>query len=220
MCLVVPRVIRLRFRCCLCFFVTAPAFSIYCSFIATDDPGNLRNIVSVAIMVLLFFAMLIFLLLYHRHSWARLSCFVLFCIVVVVAPLVVVNPVSERCFFPGYALEMLVACILWDNIIKDESLHVFLLTAGLLFAVLTSNLSIYHEIHESEQERMYLFARAIDEGWEDIKLMPYPNPPYVYGGEPVSNYWKNIMKEYYGLPSDIEIQYKTLVPMVVPAQQG
>lgn len=201
-------------------FACALVFSIYCSFIAMGDPGYIRNSISVVIMSLVFCAMVVLLLLFCRHSWARLSLFVLFCIVVVVAPLVAVNPVSERCFFPGYALEMLVVCTLWDNLVKDETIQVSLLVAGILFAVLTSNLSIYHEIHEAEQERLHLFEWAIDEGWKDIKLMPYPNSSYVHVSEPESNYWKNIMKEYYGLPSDIKIRYKTLVPMVVPAQQA
>lgn len=190
------------------FFVCALTFSVYCSFIALDNPGHLRNLISLVMMSLLFCSMLVLLLIFRKYPWARFSLFVLLCIVVVVAPLIVVNPVSERCFFPGYALEMLVVCIIWDNIVRDESLQASLLVAGVLFAVLTSNLSIYHEVHEAEQERMQLFERAIDEGWTNLDLMPYPNSSYIHVSEPESDYWKDNMKEYYGVPSNVEIQYK------------
>lgn len=185
----------------------ALACSIYCSFIAQTTAGDLRNTL-VAISMFGMLAALIWLgvskcCTYSGKLWLTL----ILAIVILIAPLAIVNPIGPRNFFLPYVLECVFACLLWTWIVKDQTLlSTLLLIAVLLFSYLNL-LSIFSEVHTADVKRNELVREAVQNGEKSVAVKALPHDNYLQVPNPKEGTWEYRYKLFYGIPDEFEIEF-------------
>jgi hypothetical protein len=134
-------------------------------------------------------------------------------LVVLIGPLLFVNPIGPRCFYPSYLL-LLVAVSLVAREVRERlevvgrpafSLPLHVASA----AVMVLMFVVYATISHALDRRLDGIHRAVDAGREHVQISPLPYPYYVHNGDPFFSVLSKRFKEYYGLPN-------TLVVKLVP----
>lgn len=126
-------------------------------------------------------------------------------IVVLLAPLFVVNPIGPRCFLPIYCL-FIVLLLCFVDVEKTVVYFkdIILLSTVVSYIFL---LSIYTYIHvKSEQRIQYIYECIDSESVIKVKALPYSG--YVWTGDPNEPIWAERFKLYYDIPEEVEIKVK------------
>lgn len=130
----------------------------------------------------------------------------------VAAPLFVVNPVGERCFFITYVffimlfLELLAA-------MKIECIVLFLhgnmfrnFCAGAAIVGMAFYINIFSSVYQRDQERLAHVQEQVENGATSAELLYLPYESYLWTATPTAEPWLERYKLFYGLPADLELK--------------
>lgn len=140
------------------------------------------------------------------------TLFVLFSVPVLIAPLLVVNPIGPRCFFPPYFLCIVLCVCLYDYAAKAvKTEKAFECAAGTAFAAVGAAmfvfmLSIYAPIHKYDIKRNEYAVMQSELGYEKITVCKLPYTSYVWTGDPSHAPWDERYKLFYGVNADAELE--------------
>lgn len=139
--------------------------------------------------------------------------FPLFCVPVISAPLLVVNPIGPRCFFPAYALLMMFAAELFDCALplisaadaefKHAERGLTCAAAGIMIFYLT----VFSSIHSYDVKRNEFAKLQSDNGEKTVVICELPNSPYLWTSEPKKEPWAKRYKLFYGLKEDVNFRF-------------
>lgn len=133
-------------------------------------------------------------------------------ILCVTAPLLVVNPIGERCFFATYILFILLLLELGTqlegNTVSDilngkllRQICISISVAGLAFY-----LNIFTSIHQADCDRLERIRQQVADGKTSVEILYLPYEEYVWTATPTEEAWAERYKLFYGLPEDLELK--------------
>ena len=168
--------------------------------------------IPVAIAVLYVLSILIMVLCFVEKGRRFRMLLPLYCAVVSLVPLLVVDPIGPRCVFIGYLLMIVFAVDLFGyarkQILPQEMWLSRLLglaaAAQLLFLA-----HIFYPIHYYDALRVDYIRTQVAEGKTEVQMCDLPNREYVWDGTPAGESWINKYKLFYDLPEDLQI---TVIP--------
>lgn len=141
------------------------------------------------------------------------SLFLLGGIPVLMAPLLVVNPIGPRCFFPPYFVGI-VFCVFIFNYIADIAplgeLKLRKFTAAFSAvgaAMLVFMLCIYIPIHSCDIKRNEYAVKQAEAGCKTVKLCKLPHGSYVWTGEPDKEPWSTRYKLFHGIDGNVTFEF-------------
>ncbi len=126
-------------------------------------------------------------------------------IVVLAAPLLIVNPIGPRCFFPTYILFVLIVCELLDIAIEKEYTFVneILCMISLIFCVFI--MFIYGYCFKIETERInYINNHKLE---MELTLPKIPFVKYMQVPNPGNEVFIHRFKLFYGLNTNAELNF-------------
>lgn len=132
--------------------------------------------------------------------------------IVILAPLLVVNPIGPRCIFPAYFLEMVFCIDLYSysaskiksaDKIKKATKGLFGIVAVALFAFY---LSIYGSIFYYDNKRDEYIENQLADNQSVITICELPHSSYVWYGNPKKEIWVNRFKSFHGIDENTELK--------------
>ena len=126
-----------------------------------------------------------------------------------IAPLLVVSPISSRCFFASYVMLIYLAMELYslfDEDIKEQlakisNASVIVVAVGLLFLFY-----IYGTIAVNNQERLEKVKKEAETATsETVELESLPYKHYLWGSDIPNAYWSSNFKAYYGIDENVNV---------------
>ena len=155
-------------------------------------------------------------ILFHgirNESLKNKALFVYICIPFSAAPLMVVNPVGPRCFFPHCfmltAVSVTVLVYLLDELKPSgevrKKLGAFFAAAGVVaFSFL---LGVYGVIHAYDKTRNEFAKKQADEGFKTVVVYYLPFSGYVWNGDPDCVPWDECYRKFYNMPDDVKFKF-------------
>jgi hypothetical protein len=137
--------------------------------------------------------------------------FLLLSIGVLIVPLLVVNPIGPRCFFPPYYIMVMFCVYIFEyiyNIMKPGKTFIFSIntvsaTAGA--AVLVFLISIYSTIHTYDVKRNEYALAQSNLGYETITVCKLPYTSYVWTGDPSAEPWSTRYKLFHNIDQEKDL---------------
>ena len=140
----------------------------------------------------------------QRSILKKRLTFILISMMVINVPLLIVNPVSPRCFFPTYML-MCIFIIQVLNRVRIKK-RVSLGISGILICAMIGFLVIYSPLYFGETERVEYIKESIAKGENVIMVNRLPNEEFVWLITPYSGTkWEYRYKKFYGIPEDVTL---------------
>ncbi len=179
-----------------------------------ENPREYPTFGKYAIAVVIMYVFTTFLLTFvcvEKGARARIML-PLCCVPVIVAPLLVVNPIGPRCFFASYLFIMLFAVSLFSY--AEEKLGLNKRTKKIMNGCLIVSLcllivcytNIFMKIYACETERNEIIKEQLHNG-EDVVFVPeLPHSKYVWIGDPSSDLWERRYKNFYGIDKSCHIE--------------
>ena len=131
---------------------------------------------------------------------------------VLVAPLLIVNPIGPRCFFPPYFMLTASCVLLWAYLEeKTEMMHhienglTIMLFSG-CFACLVFIFSMYSTIHNYEMKRNEYVKKQVEAGYDTAVVCKLPYGSQVWTGDPTSGIWEERYKYFYNIDQEVEFE--------------
>lgn len=132
---------------------------------------------------------------------------------VLIAPLLVVNPIGPRCFFPPYVMLLLFCVAVLDyiqNTIKitantDAGIQTALTAACI--ALFLFQFSIYSVIHTYDKKRNEYVQKQFDAGYDVITVCKLPYTSYVWFGDPTSYPWDKRYKLFWDIDETVTFEF-------------
>lgn len=158
-----------------------------------------------ALSLLVFFALLPIELIKR----VRLE-FLLCSIVILFAPLIVVNPISERCFYPTYIVFILLTLEMYSNlndkakalVDKSNKIGLTVLAIGGIYLVM-----IFATITNANNSRIEKIQQDVAKGESTITVQKLPYNNYIHYDTPRSSLWVERYKNYYGIPQETNVDF-------------
>lgn len=133
-------------------------------------------------------------------------------IVCIAAPLLVVNPIGERCFFATYILFVLLLIELGCQL-THESVTAFLQAKAFRNACICIGLAgfafylnIFSSIAQVDHERLARIERQVAAGKTSAEICHLPYESYLWMPTPGIEPWIQRYKLFYGLPEELELK--------------
>ena len=133
-------------------------------------------------------------------------------IICVAAPLLVVNPIGERCFFATYAL-FLMLLLEFISLLEAETDTQMIFTKNfkyacliICFAGLGFYLNIFSSIYQVDKERLARIERQVEAGKTTVEIRHLPYESYLWTATPEGEPWIERYKLFYGLPKNLKIK--------------
>lgn len=133
-------------------------------------------------------------------------------ILCVAAPLLVVNPIGERCFFATYILFVLLLIELGCQL-TQEFMMAFLRAKAfrnaclcISLAGLAFYLNLFSSIYQVDHERLARIERQVAAGKTSVEIRHLPYESYLWTSTPECEPWIERYKLFYGLPEDLELK--------------
>lgn len=124
------------------------------------------------------------------------------------APLVMVSPLGPRCYIMPYIL-MIILIIDLFMILERKKIININKVSNVIITVLViqmiSYLNIYGQIYLKNIERLKSIDKQISQNLETINIINLPYSDYLHMSTFCSEYSKIVLREYYRLPSNIQI---------------
>ena len=143
----------------------------------------------------------------NKSEIYRLSFYVI-SMISILAPLVVVSPLGPRCYIFVYIIMIILAVDLLMIFTKNKLIninYVFDLFFVLVILQMISYLYIYGSIYLVNTKRLKLIDEQISQKVEKIDVINLPFQDYLHVSNFCSDYSKEVFKNYYSLPNNIEI---------------
>ena len=119
-------------------------------------------------------------------------------------PLMIVNPISPRCFFPMYVLlcMFILGCFKFIDLPKWS----FKLTAGILIVSFILYLIIYVPLYKADVDRVNMIKNEIASGKTIIIIEKLPNEYFLWGATPPSGtMWERRYKFFHEIPIKVKL---------------
>lgn len=184
--------------------------------IAEKNVSNLRLAVrllnGVAAAVLL--AILVLCALFLVADVGRRAGIVVCCasVLLLLAPLTLVDPVGPRCFYPTYLLFLVLVNLLVKEVAPRPDgpvvSRVVPFLGVLVAGVLLANLVIYGVEHHAAATRLATIRHQVDQGATSVTVKRLPFRAYVHFPDPITALWVQRYKAYYHLPAALQIKVK------------
>lgn len=135
-----------------------------------------------------------------------------FSLPVLMAPLLVVNPIGPRCFFPPYFICILICVCLYDCLLdgcsdkKDIERYAVKPLVATSCAMLAVLFAVYVPVHYYNVRRNSYAIRQAELGYEKITVCRLPFKSYVWTGDPEKEPWTERYKLFYGFDSDVQLE--------------
>lgn len=130
-------------------------------------------------------------------------------IIVVMGPLLVVNPVGPRCFYPTYLVFLLIVNLLAREFSeRQESLSLERLVpflGALTVGLFATSIMIYGIIQHDANRRIADIREQVDQGAKAVTVEQLPFIGYVHYPDPSNALLVERFKLYYNLPADLKI---------------
>ena len=134
----------------------------------------------------------------------------LLCIPVMIAPLLIVNPVGPRCFFGAFLMMMVFLVDLFSYLYalwqpKFTKKLLYGLTAiALLLSI--ACIAIYYPAYKWDLSRTKLAKAQSNKNTKEIVICDLPNEEFMWECTPKEDYWITRYKLFYGLDEDAKIK--------------
>lgn len=131
----------------------------------------------------------------------------LYCAVVSLAPLLVVDPIGPRCVFIGYFLMIVFTADLFGYVRRQVMPQERWLNRamGLLVAAqLVFYVSVFYPIHYYDALRLDFIKEQAAQGKKEVLICALPNPDYLWDSTPVGGHLMERYKLFYGLDADLQ----------------
>lgn len=165
-----------------------------------------------AVLYLLSLAALLFICIDNKKSKIEIL-FPLFCIPVLIAPLLLVNPIGARNFFPSYFLLMMFTVSLSGYTLSRINIKLSyhnVLPCILSVCILVScafYFNIFSLIHTCNDKRNEFAKLQSDNGEQTIIICRLPNDSYIWTGNPDEEPWIERYKLFYDINPNSEFEY-------------
>lgn len=131
---------------------------------------------------------------------------------VIIAPLLVVNPIGPRCFYPPFVMMCIIASMFFAQLVNETSEQENVNCKKIVSAVLLVSIivaigyyaSIYVPIHRYDKIRSEYAIEQAKTG-DEITLPEIPYSSYVWWGNPTQEPWIERYKMFYGIDQSVEI---------------
>ena len=141
--------------------------------------------------------------------------FLLLSIPVLVAPLLVVNPVGARCLFAPYM--MLAAACVMLLVYVMEHLHISLTYQKVMAAVVLvvcavlmgAMVNVYLAVHRYDTLRNEYVRKQLDVGYQTVMVSRLPYEDHVWCSAP-ADLWAERYKMFHGI--DLDVEFELLAP--------
>jgi hypothetical protein len=129
--------------------------------------------------------------------------------VLMVGPLLMVNPVGPRSFYPSYVVLLVIVNVLVealaDSVPRLSRMALAPLAQLATVGLVAMMFVVYVTMHRAVDRRIAQVRTAAAHGESHVDIRPLPHPYFVHDGDP---YWSLLaarFKAYYGIPSDIAV---------------
>ena len=135
-------------------------------------------------------------------------------VVVLIGPLMFVEPIGPRCFYPTYLFFLLIVSLLLKELVERSGpgagtrIAPFLVVA--VVALFVSQFAIYGIIHKKADERLAYVQAQVKNGATVVNVKRLPFKGYVHAPDPVGK-WGVRYKLFYHLPEKLQINVSTPV---------
>lgn len=137
-------------------------------------------------------------------------------VLVLVAPLTLVEPIGPRCFYPSYVIFLIAVGVLLKDLQGAANSVVWALVpffSVLAVALLASDFWVYAAIHQASEKRVSLARAEVAKGATSVTLRRLPFTNYVHVPDPQAApagqggaRWDQRYKSFYGLPDGLTIR--------------
>lgn len=213
--------IKLCVRCSLiinsiCLFIlfSKEQFTHWVLAVGHKD-SQLITTLAVAFVILLYcLSVLTIIILCVEDINKKLQILLPLCSVpVLIAPLLVVNPIGPRCFFPPYVMLLLFCVAILDYIqtktsmttATDTGIQTSLLAACI--ALFLFQFSIYSVIHTYDQKRNEYVSKQFELGYDIITICKLPYTSYTWYGDPTSEPWDERYKLFWDIDETVTFEF-------------
>ncbi len=201
---------------CLTILYAKHGFSYWVVAVGNPQSSNLTVLFQVLVAALYCIAVLttVWVCVTDKEYLWKLTL-LLISVPIIIVPLLVVNPIGPRCFFPPYAILILFCGTLLQYLL-EKSTAVDAASKGILFssaavgtAMLVFFMSIYGTIHAYDIKREDYVQKQVEQGCEVITICKLPYTSYVWYGDPTTEPWGKRFKLFYGLDERTELTFLT-----------
>lgn len=201
---------------CLGILYAKQEFAYWVVAVGNPHSSNLTLLVMVLVAFLYCVGVLltVWLCVEDRKYLLKLTL-LLVSVPLVIAPLLVVNPIGPRCFFPPYALLIVFCATLLQYILEtsgagvNASKGILVSSAAVGAAMFVFFMSIYGTIHSYDVKREAYVQKQVEQGYEEITVCKLPYTSYVWYGDPTTEPWGERFKLFYGLEKETELTFLT-----------
>ena len=141
------------------------------------------------------------------------SLFLLGGVAALIAPLMLVEPIGPRCFFPPY-LMLITECVVLGVYIKDNlplskgaERLICASAMGVCVAMLFFFFNVYYTIHAYDVKRNEYLQKQIDAQTETVKMCKLPYSSWVWNGNPTYAPLDERYKLFYGIDKDVQFEF-------------
>ncbi len=213
--------IKLCVRCsifvnsiCLFILFAKRQFTSWVLAVGHSDSQLITTIAVAFVIVVYCLSVLLIIILCVENINKKLQILLpLFSVPVLIAPLLVVNPIGPRCFFPPYVMLLLFCVAMLDYIqnkinmttTTDTGIQTVFL-AGCI-ALFLFQFSIYSVIHTYDQKRNEYVQKQFDLGYDVITVCKLPYTSYTWYGDPTSAPWDERYKLFWDIDENVTFEF-------------
>ena len=172
----------------------------------------IAGFIPIAVAVLYVLSIIVMVLCFVEKGRRFRMLLPLYCAVVSLAPLLIVDPIGPRCVFIGYFLMVVFTVDLFGYFRRKVHLQekVWSRLIGVVVAAqFLFYLSVFYPIHHYDLLRLDAIKQQAAEGKTEVFMCDLPNTEYVWDGTPAGESWINKYKLFYGLGEELQL---TVIP--------
>ncbi len=139
-----------------------------------------------------------------------------YCVPVVIAPLLVVNPVTARCFFAAYVFMMMFLTDLFSYVMRGFKISsinykavTYLLSLVLVLQTFVY-VAIFYPVHTYDVKRNDFAKLQAENGAKTVYTCHLPNLSYLWISSPSNELYATRYKSFHNLDSDIAFEFVSL----------
>lgn len=131
--------------------------------------------------------------------------------IVIMAPLLLADPIGARCFIATYVFQCLTALILLQELLDSSNYSksaIISIALSIAIAISICYCSIFSQVGSAMRSREEYIENAINTEKKVITLEKLPNSEYMMFTEPPDDYWLVFFRHYYGIQDDVDVIVK------------
>lgn len=132
--------------------------------------------------------------------------FILFSAVAMAAPMLVISPISPRCFFASFIMETIALCLFVKNLLSSTGKRVYFTALTVTVAIMIAGNAFYgvkfYSVHEYHQTREDFIQAQLENNCETIQIPKIPDNLYPFsraGDYEPGTSWEKRFCEFYGI---------------------